>query len=77
MYCVPRFKVSLARYKVTVGWSNTNFIAQDLRIYFYDGHGNNHQTSPVAPSSTASQGYFHVKWLSGRSYEMWDERKNY
>lgn len=62
------------RFKDAAGWHAGNLIGGELRVYFVDGRGTSTIISPVAPATTAQNGHGHVNWISGDSFEIWDDR---
>jgi len=66
--------VSAARFKDSTGWHPTTFTASDISIDITDGRGIISMITPILPATSAVNDHFHVNWLSGQSFEHWDDR---
>lgn len=66
--------VSAAQFKDAAGWHATTFTATDLHIHITDGRGTVSSVTAVPPANDAVNDHFHFNWLSGQSFEHWDDR---
>jgi hypothetical protein len=67
-------RVSDARYKDATGWHDTTFAATDISTDITNGRGAVNSVTATTPAIGASNANFHFTWLTGRSFEMWDDR---
>jgi hypothetical protein len=66
--------VSAAQFRDAAGWQPTTFLATDIWIYTTDGRGNVAKVTAASAATSAVNDHFHFNWLTGQSYEHWDDR---
>lgn len=66
--------VSASRFKDIAGWHNTSFNASNILIHKTNGRGVVTRQGVIGAAVSASLENFHFTWLTGQSFEMWDDR---